>query len=290
MKVMYCEKCGAPLSPEDVYCPECGAKVEDDATVRMGYNSGQSHREYVQEKQDRRQSDNVSWQNQQRSRQQGNRYRPDEQFYQSNHGNQHHGSGNDGKDKILYIFLGVITAVLVVGIIWGVMTLINLNNEEDVTVEAKEATAEEINPDLESETEEEVTVTPSEAPTAEPTSTPIPTPAVTAVPTVTPVPTQAPTAAPASSDYVIPDSSTRELTNADLAGLSEWELRVARNEIYARHGRMFEDEALDSYFRGKSWYVPSIPAASFDDNQLLTKTELRNAKLISDYEAAHGYN
>ena len=39
-----------------------------------------------------------------------------------------------------------------------------------------------------------------------------------------------------NSDYVIPDSSTRYLTNTDLTGLSEWQMRIARNEIYARHG------------------------------------------------------
>ena len=53
---------------------------------------------------------------------------------------------------------------------------------------------------------------------------------------------------------------------------------------------MFNDSALDSYFRGKSWYVPSIPAENFDDNTYLSKTELKNAKLISDYEASKGYS
>ena len=51
---MYCEKCGAKLSPEDVYCPECGSRVEDDSTVRVGRNSGQPHREYVQDPSDDR--------------------------------------------------------------------------------------------------------------------------------------------------------------------------------------------------------------------------------------------
>lgn len=109
------------------------------------------------------------------------------------------------KDKLLYAFLGIITVILVIGIIWGVATLMDLNDEEDTTVETQEASAEEINPDLESETEEAVTVTPT--PTAAPTSTPIPTPAVTAAPAATAVPTQAPAAS--SGDYVIPDSSVR---------------------------------------------------------------------------------
>ena len=68
--------------------------------------------------------------------------------------------------------------------------------------------------------------------------------------TPAPLPAQEPDDS-AGGDYVIPDSSSRQLDSSDLSGLSEWELRVARNEIYARHGRMFNDSALDSYFSGQ---------------------------------------
>ncbi len=39
-----------------------------------------------------------------------------------------------------------------------------------------------------------------------------------------------------TEDYVLPDSSTRYLTKADLEGLTKEECRIARNEIYARYG------------------------------------------------------
>lgn len=47
-----------------------------------------------------------------------------------------------------------------------------------------------------------------------------------------------------NSEYIIPDSSTRLLTAADLNGLSKNELRLARNEIFARYGRRFKDQEL----------------------------------------------
>ena len=73
---------------------------------------------------------------------------------------------------------------------------------------------------------------------------------------------------PGSGDYVIPDSSTRYLTNADLNGLSEWQIRIARNEIYARHGRIFKSDDLADYFASKSWYTPSVSADQFDNSYL----------------------
>ncbi|SET45543.1 Mg-chelatase subunit ChlD [[Clostridium] aminophilum] len=56
-------------------------------------------------------------------------------------------------------------------------------------------------------------------------------------------------------DQIIPDSSSRAITAADLNGLSLAELRIARNEIFARHGRMFKDILLNQWFLSKSWYL-----------------------------------
>ena len=93
----------------------------------------------------------ASWQHQQQSRQPERRYHPDERVPG---GDLIRSNEQGSKDKLLYAFLGIITVILVIGIIWGVATLMDLNDEEDTTVETKEASAEEINPDLESETEE----------------------------------------------------------------------------------------------------------------------------------------
>ncbi len=191
--------------------------------------------------------------------------------------------------------LGVVAVLLVIGIIWGVATLVSLNREEEQYAESSK-TEQEHTPEAD---DKDDTVEPAEVPAVTVTPVPAEEPEAVQEPVVTPEPAPTVTPAPlpaqepddsAGGDYVIPDSSSRQLDSSDLSGLSEWELRVARNEIYARHGRMFNDSALDSYFRGKSWYVPSIPAENFDDNTYLSKTELKNAKLISDYEASKGYS
>ena len=87
-----------------------------------------------------------------------------------------------------------------------------------------------------------------------------------------------------TGDYVIPYSNTRYLTYEDLSGMNKGTLRVARNEIYARHGREFKAEDLQEYFGNKDWYYPLIPADEFNDN-MLSELERYNTKLIKDAEA-----
>lgn len=103
------------------------------------------------------------------------------------------------------------------------------------------------------------------------------------------VPAQAPAqgGAPAGGyqDYILPDSSTRSLTSADIAGLSKEQLRIARNEIYARHGRMFSTEELQNYFNSKSWYRGTISPSSFSES-MLSQLEKDNIKLIQERENA----
>lgn len=82
------------------------------------------------------------------------------------------------------------------------------------------------------------------------------------------------------SEFVFADSNTRELTREDLIGLSEWELKVARNEIYARHGREFVHEDLKCYFAKKDWYKPSSNYSPSD----LSALENKNVALILNYE------
>lgn len=68
-----------------------------------------------------------------------------------------------------------------------------------------------------------------------------------------------------NEDYIFPESNSRSLTEADVAGLSADTLRIAKNEIYARHGRIFTSADLQEYFGGKSWYQGSISADQFDE-------------------------
>lgn len=86
------------------------------------------------------------------------------------------------------------------------------------------------------------------------------------------------------SDYIIPYSDTKKLTRSDIEGLTKVELRLARNEIYARHGRRFNDEELQAYFDAKDWYDGWIEPEDFIDSEQLTKLERRNAKFIKKFE------
>lgn len=85
------------------------------------------------------------------------------------------------------------------------------------------------------------------------------------------------------SSYVIEGSDTRYLTKEDVAGLTKEQLRYARNEIYARHGRRFKDQELQQYFDSKSWYQGTIDPDSFNES-VLNDCERDNIDLIKKYE------
>ncbi|MDO4632837.1 MAG: YARHG domain-containing protein [Eubacteriales bacterium] len=96
----------------------------------------------------------------------------------------------------------------------------------------------------------------------------------------------------AASEYVLPESNSRLLTSADLDALSEYEVYLARNEIYARHGRIFRNADLVAYFGGKSWYSPSIAPDDFTEAyraSVFNTYEIQNVDIIVAYENAHGY-
>ena len=86
------------------------------------------------------------------------------------------------------------------------------------------------------------------------------------------------------ADYILPDSSDRILTEKDLSGLSADELKKARNEITARHGRKFDDNELQKYFDSKSWYKGTIEPDDFDIYEMLSETERKNMFFIKDHE------
>lgn len=85
-------------------------------------------------------------------------------------------------------------------------------------------------------------------------------------------------------EYVIKNSDTKVIKAATLKKLSSDQLRIARNEIYARHGRKFQDEALQNYFNERSWYHGTIEPDSFDES-VLNKIENKNIALICKAEA-----
>ena len=90
------------------------------------------------------------------------------------------------------------------------------------------------------------------------------------------------------SEYIFENSDTGYLSRSELDGLSAEECRIARNELYARHGRLFDDEELQEYFNSCSWYVGTISAKDFSED-ILNEYEIANRDLIVKYEKEMGY-
>lgn len=90
-----------------------------------------------------------------------------------------------------------------------------------------------------------------------------------------------------NADYLLPDSATREYANDELLKMSDYELFIARNEIYARHGREFQSDELKSYFGAKSWYKGTTPSASFDES-VLNEAERANIEHMLEIEQKRG--
>jgi hypothetical protein len=72
----------------------------------------------------------------------------------------------------------------------------------------------------------------------------------------------------------------RIVTETDLQGRSKAELRVMRNEVYARHGRVFQSPELHDYFTRKPWYSQN---PSYADS-LLSSVDKENVRVIQESE------
>ncbi|HEX6189185.1 MAG TPA: YARHG domain-containing protein [Pyrinomonadaceae bacterium] len=70
------------------------------------------------------------------------------------------------------------------------------------------------------------------------------------------------------------------ISEAMLRGLSLHELRLLRNEIYARHGRVFKTLWLQQYFGSQMWYDPN---ENFKDEEL-SGPDKTNVETIVAYE------
>ncbi len=91
-----------------------------------------------------------------------------------------------------------------------------------------------------------------------------------------------------SDEYILPNSDSSYISYSDLYGLSQTEVALARNEIYARHGRKFSKDSIRKYFESKSWYKPYIDPADFSDS-VFNIYEKSNIKTILDYEKEKGW-
>lgn len=84
--------------------------------------------------------------------------------------------------------------------------------------------------------------------------------------------------------YIFPNSSYDWLSyKKDLRNKTDEELRIGRNEIYARHGRRFADVSLQSYFDTKDWYQGTIEPKDFNYNNI-SRIEQINIDAIMQVE------
>lgn len=89
------------------------------------------------------------------------------------------------------------------------------------------------------------------------------------------------------SEYILLKSSSELISREDLEGFDAKMCKLARNEIYARHGRIFTDEMLRGYFESKEWYVGSIAPEAFTEDYL-SEIEIANENTIIAYEREIG--
>jgi serine/threonine protein kinase len=70
------------------------------------------------------------------------------------------------------------------------------------------------------------------------------------------------------------------LSEAEIRGFSQAELRLLRNTIYARHGRVFQSPDLQQHFEGRLWYKAR---QNYDLSELSTNDQA-NVKLLQKAE------
>ncbi|MBQ3470799.1 MAG: YARHG domain-containing protein [Clostridia bacterium] len=143
---------------------------------------------------------------------------------------------------------------------------------------------------------------PSATPSPSPIATASPTPTPTSTPTPTPTAPPAPAAQPAqavpaappaqssaavTSGFVFPSDSVY-ISEADLNGRSQDEVRLIMNEMYARHGYIFSSSSYQDYFSSKSWYVP-VSTSQAEAERKFNSIELANKNVISNYEKKRGW-
>lgn len=88
--------------------------------------------------------------------------------------------------------------------------------------------------------------------------------------------------------FYYPQTASRLLTKEELENMNQTDLSIARNEMFARHGRAFTEPFLQGIFTAKNWYTPL-----YDGNQFqyafFNNWERMNLDAIAAIETARGY-
>ena len=82
-----------------------------------------------------------------------------------------------------------------------------------------------------------------------------------------------------NNGMVFPESDKKKIDTKLIPSLSHEDLRAAINEIWARHGYIFRNESVLTYYRQFSWYKEKIPADEWDrygQEHYLNSVEMEN--------------
>lgn len=87
-----------------------------------------------------------------------------------------------------------------------------------------------------------------------------------------------------SGDF--PFTALQPMTCGQIEHFTRKELRLMRNEIYARHGMRFRSADLQKHFEAKAWYTPTTD----DVSEQLSEIERINIEMIRQIEKRHDEN
>lgn len=87
------------------------------------------------------------------------------------------------------------------------------------------------------------------------------------------------------NQYVLLTSSMMPVENYQIMNMSDNSLWIAKNEIYARHGMVFENAYLNSYFNSCSWYQPIEGKTEVPDSELSQVEKDNIAKIVEEEKA-----
>lgn len=249
------------------YCPVCGNENPVDAVFcgHCGYDFSTTGSDQYQNTQYRDNEYNQQGYNSfQQQDQYNNQYNQNQYYNQYGYNTYNKQPKNSNGAKIAIIIVSIVLAVAVAAA--GIYFLVFYDKDGDKNSNNGSVSAA-------SSAKPIATTMPASTPNATPTPSPSPSPS----PTPTPLPA-------ANGGYVLPESSIRVVTKSDLIGLTPEQLMIARNEIYARHGRQFKTEWLQAHFNACPWYIINPNYNYNNEDSMLSSLELQNAKFILDYE------